>query len=59
MGGCGGNKSAKTNSYTPKKIANAPTTGGRRTSGNPFATRANGFGTPSVKMSFSSRNRNR
>lgn len=56
MGGCGGNKSAKTtNSYTPKKASTSSKPS--RSTGNPFATKANGFGTPSVKMSFSSRNK--
>lgn len=58
-GGCGKSSPQKSsNSYTPKKATASPTA--RRVSGgNPFATKANGFGAPSVKMSFSSKNRSR
>lgn len=49
--GCGGNKSAKSNSYTPKKLKSAgskspSTRGGLRSMG------MSGFGTPKVRMSF-------
>ena len=57
MGGCGKSSPQKSsNSYTPKK-ATASSAPRRTGGGNPFATKANGFGTPTVKMSFSGRNR--
>lgn len=56
MGDCGGNKTAKTNSYIPKKMGG----GGRASKGSYTPKSRNstmaGFGKPSIgKVSFSGR----